>query len=348
MRSGGLVALEALAQQPEIFGSVTLWDVPILHDEDRAQIRAHAPSRMPTWDGAHLANAWSRARDHFLFAPSYEHSYAARRQIDLPPAHILHDRVVDELHLSGALRPEVAVADHRIHAPAIGGLVKVVYTATSVHGEHAQRAAELFGDSNVTTRGDESWDEEVPTEIAAKPSFPARSSSAGSMNYTFAETSRGQLFARMSGEPTGKPLVLLHPSPRSARSLEPLLRALGKNRFVIGFDTLGNGESDKPAKPMASADYAKTVIEALDSLGIDEFDLYGSHTGATIAIEAAIAAPDRVGYPLGEFSDRAAGLIDAPTGVAELPADVPSAVELIERVLTKAWTGRLSQLAATR
>jgi pimeloyl-ACP methyl ester carboxylesterase len=40
--------------------------------------------------------------------------------------------------------------------------------------------------------------------------------------------------------------------------------------------------------------FARTHLAALNALGIEHFDLYGTHTGAAIAIEIAIAAPQRV------------------------------------------------------
>src|SRR5690606_31998006 len=41
--------------------------------------------------------------------------------------------------------------------------------------------------------------------------------------------------------------------------------------------------------------YADAHLRALDALGVNDFDIYGSHTGAAIACELAIAAPHRVG-----------------------------------------------------
>jgi pimeloyl-ACP methyl ester carboxylesterase len=57
----------------------------------------------------------------------------------------------------------------------------------------------------------------------------------------------------------------------------------------------GNGDSTALELPDPGiADFAAATLEALDGLGIESFDLFGSHTGASIAMETAILAPDRV------------------------------------------------------
>lgn len=94
------------------------------------------------------------------------------------------------------------------------------------------------------------------------------------------------------------PLVLLHPSPSSSRSLEPLMRELAQRRpgvRVLAPDTLGNGDSAAPLPETPDAAYfAGALARLLDVLGIAQIDLYGAHTGARIAAEFAVAYPQRV------------------------------------------------------
>jgi pimeloyl-ACP methyl ester carboxylesterase len=93
----------------------------------------------------------------------------------------------------------------------------------------------------------------------------------------------------------GTPLVMLHPSPASAKGLEPLMRALSARRRVIAPDTLGNGDSSPPREAAPTLDvFVRGHQQAIDALGLESFDLYGSHTGAAIAAELAIALPGRV------------------------------------------------------
>jgi pimeloyl-ACP methyl ester carboxylesterase len=110
----------------------------------------------------------------------------------------------------------------------------------------------------------------------------------------FTEIAEGQVHFRTAGT-GGVPLVMMHASPGSAKLLEPLIGAFGQHRRVIACDTLGNGDSCVPGtKDTTIAYFADAHLRALDALGLDRFDLYGSHTGANIACEIAIAAPHRV------------------------------------------------------
>jgi pimeloyl-ACP methyl ester carboxylesterase len=91
---------------------------------------------------------------------------------------------------------------------------------------------------------------------------------------------------------------MFHGSPSSSRSLARLVACLGDRRSVIAFDTMGQGDScPPPSADVTFEDYARFYAEALTSLGpaFDRIDLFGTHTGARIAAELAIAYPARTG-----------------------------------------------------
>jgi pimeloyl-ACP methyl ester carboxylesterase len=111
----------------------------------------------------------------------------------------------------------------------------------------------------------------------------------------FVDVPGGQVHYREAGGGDALPLVLLHPSPGSGKMLAPLLAAMGATRRTLALDTRGNGDSTALAIAEPEiADFAAATLEALDALGIGEFDVFGSHTGASIATETAILAPLRV------------------------------------------------------
>lgn len=113
----------------------------------------------------------------------------------------------------------------------------------------------------------------------------------------FVDIPDGQVHYRHAGTRSQQklPLVMLHASPGSAKLLEPLIRAFAAGRYVVATDTLGNGDSSAPKGDAPALDYfAAAHVRALDALGLERFDLYGSHTGANIACEVAIAHPQRV------------------------------------------------------
>lgn len=112
----------------------------------------------------------------------------------------------------------------------------------------------------------------------------------------FVDIAEGQVHYRTMGEDGDRPpLVMIHPSPGSSLMLVPLMQRLATTRRVVALDTLGNGDSAAPAHTTRDiGPYADAHARALTALGIERFDLYGSHTGGNIACEIAIAEPHRV------------------------------------------------------
>ena len=114
----------------------------------------------------------------------------------------------------------------------------------------------------------------------------------------FVDIGAGQAHVRCSRQHPAEgqlPLLMLHASPASSNALVTLLTGLAEGRPCFAPDTLGFGDSAPPLQEVPEAsDYAGASLEVLDALGLDRVDLYGSHTGAHIATELAIAAPDRV------------------------------------------------------
>ena len=94
---------------------------------------------------------------------------------------------------------------------------------------------------------------------------------------------------------TGPPFVLFHVSPQSSAFVLPHLLPFASRFTLIGLDTPGYGESDPLRNPApVMADYADAVIETFDALGLNRVPVYGTHTGANIAVELARRAPERV------------------------------------------------------
>jgi pimeloyl-ACP methyl ester carboxylesterase len=113
----------------------------------------------------------------------------------------------------------------------------------------------------------------------------------------FVRIAEGQVHLRRAGERrVGQTaLWMMHASPASSATLTGLITEFAQTRAVIAPDTLGNGDSAPPA--VAAPDiayYAAANFRVMDALGLDQVDLYGSHTGAHIAVEMAILAPHRV------------------------------------------------------
>ena len=109
----------------------------------------------------------------------------------------------------------------------------------------------------------------------------------------YAATPQGDIHFRSVRGP-GEPLVLLHRTPVSSQSFEPVLHALAGRRSAYALDTPGFGQSFVPPSSPTTSDYAKWFLDALDALAMQRFHLCAHHTGTHFAAEMAAAAPQRV------------------------------------------------------
>lgn len=92
---------------------------------------------------------------------------------------------------------------------------------------------------------------------------------------------------------SGFPLILLHPSPLSSLWMEPVMQVLPDGVAAIAPDTPGYGASDPLARPTEDlSGYVGWLRNFIDALGHERVGIYGSATGAQIAIEFARAWPE--------------------------------------------------------
>ncbi|WP_370247609.1 alpha/beta fold hydrolase [Nocardioides sp.] len=92
-------------------------------------------------------------------------------------------------------------------------------------------------------------------------------------------------------------VVLLHGQLMPRRMQQPLARALAAAGFhVVTLDLLGHGRSDRPADPLAYSmtRFGEQVVALLDHLGAEQAVVGGTSLGANVALEVAVAAPERV------------------------------------------------------
>lgn len=130
--------------------------------------------------------------------------------------------------------------------------------------------------------------------------------------------------------PSGRdPIVLLHAGIADRRMWNPQWPALTAERDAIRLDLPGFGESD--AKPRV-LDPLAAVLAALD--GVPRFALAGASYGAGVAVELALAVPERVtslllsapgGSLIAEVTPGLRALWDAENAALEV-GDVDAAV----------------------
>jgi pimeloyl-ACP methyl ester carboxylesterase len=90
--------------------------------------------------------------------------------------------------------------------------------------------------------------------------------------------------------------VLLHGSPQSSRALAGLGEAVAQAGLcAVMPDTPGAGHSTAlPVSALAIDDLAAALAGFVDEIGLGRFALYGTHTGAAIALAFAARYPERV------------------------------------------------------
>ena len=172
----------------------------------------------------------------------------------------------------------------------------------------------------------------------------------------YADTPNGQLHYRHAGE--GPPLLILHQTASCSEQFEGMIPMLASAHRVLALDTPGYGMSDPPPQQYMIPDYARSVVEFLDTLGVERTSIFARHTGAAIATEVAAVYPHRVdglvlygvpyyGLPLEELEarNRAFPMREDGGHLAEIWDDIigrmreglypkpydPEALEVIER-----------------
>ncbi len=108
----------------------------------------------------------------------------------------------------------------------------------------------------------------------------------------FQRVSYGQLHYRVASpiDPDAakkRPVVCFHQTPNSSQVFIEFMAEMAVDRDVYAIDTPGLGESDLPAAPPEIADYARAMTEFVAARSLQDYDVVGYHTGASIAAEMA-------------------------------------------------------------
>lgn len=121
------------------------------------------------------------------------------------------------------------------------------------------------------------------------------------------ESRFGSTHVLVSGPVGGSPLVLLHGSMGTLLMWAPNVEALSSAHRVYAIDIMGQPSRSIPDEPIRSIDeFNEWLSTTLDDLHVDSFDLVGMSYGGWLALNYAIANPERIGKlallsPVGSF-----------------------------------------------
>ena len=106
----------------------------------------------------------------------------------------------------------------------------------------------------------------------------------------------GHALAYQEAGPSDAPVVvLLHGLASDADTWDKAIGPLAERGLrVLAVDLLGHGESDKPASSYLLSDFAASLADFLDALGVRSATLCGHSFGGAIAMYFGTLHPDRV------------------------------------------------------
>jgi pimeloyl-ACP methyl ester carboxylesterase len=112
------------------------------------------------------------------------------------------------------------------------------------------------------------------------------------MRRGYADTAAGQLHYYSNGR--GKPLLLLHQTPRSARAFERMMQLLASQFRCVAVDFPGFGNSDPLPAKAKMENLAEYLVQLLDTLEIERAHVLGFHTGNKVAAAMAAKFAERI------------------------------------------------------
>jgi pimeloyl-ACP methyl ester carboxylesterase len=115
----------------------------------------------------------------------------------------------------------------------------------------------------------------------------------GRLRFRIVATRHARLSTLEAGR--GPAILAVHGLGGTKGSFLPTVVALSDSFRVIALDLPGFGDSDKPIGAAYDAPFfARTVIDLLDTLGLDRVHLIGNSLGGRVALEVGLRHPERV------------------------------------------------------
>lgn len=236
------------------------------------------PPAAPRADGSHLLALWTFLRDRRLTRAD-DPTLARSTGPALPEVPELSDGLV-----AAATDPHAFADWWRRATDDLEAAVEDITDVTEV--------ADLDAVSDALARSVAVRD--VPAaDLPAGPP-PTVSERGIRLWHQYVETTLGRAHVRRSGT-AGRPVMVLPTGGGSSQQFAPVVQGLAVDRTVASLDYFGNGLSDPRSSGPDIADLAEEALAVADALGWGELDVWGSHTGACVALEMAVVAPERVG-----------------------------------------------------
>ena len=96
------------------------------------------------------------------------------------------------------------------------------------------------------------------------------------------------------GDPSGRPVIMLHGYTDSWFSFSPVLPLLDNKYRVYILDQRGHGDSDRPVGGYAMQQFAADVVAFMDAMNLKQATVVGHSMGSIVAQHVASQSPERV------------------------------------------------------
>jgi len=134
---------------------------------------------------------------------------------------------------------------------------------------------------------------------AQKPRTTPRPRFVVNLRRLYVDSRYGQLhvhsaFPSSGGFDEETTLIAVHDEGGTGRSLAAFVEELGHDRSVYAPDLPGCGESDPLGKAIGATGESAALCDFLDQMRFRQVDVFGAGAGAKVAVEFALARPDKV------------------------------------------------------
>lgn len=134
-------------------------------------------------------------------------------------------------------------------------------------------------------------------QVSAQSSEKRASTASDQFQAIEVKTADNIIFVRRYGE--GPPLLMIHGFPRTSLMWRYVAPEMASNRTVICVDLRGYGRSGMPPSaedhyPYSKRAMANELVEVMNNLGYQKFDLVGHDRGGRVSYRLALDHPDKV------------------------------------------------------
>lgn len=102
------------------------------------------------------------------------------------------------------------------------------------------------------------------------------------------------IYFETTGNPAGRPLVLLHGGLGSLADFNTILPGLPADMFFIGIDLRGHGKSTRGSANLSYANYQSDVEAVLEHLQLRSFSILGLSDGGIVGYRIAEKHPEKI------------------------------------------------------